>query len=210
MYRVGLSGGRYSGKDRISKLFKQVLVPVFNADALLKFILNWDHKLLGEVKIKLGKDYFYNGTLNFDKLKNSNSFEKVLDFVEPVILENYSKFEKKHSNSIYTIFHYSLLFERGLHHKMNKNISVFAPDLIRTNRAIQLTNETYLNLTTLLRKEMNTLEKNKMSDYTIHNYEYGDVYDSVSEIDKQIVDDYLKNKTTQKIQVINKNFIKIK
>ena len=57
---------------------------------------------------------------------------------------------------------------------------------------------------------MNTLEKNKMSDYTIHNYEYGDVYDSVSEIDKQIVDDYLKNKTTQKIQVINKNFIKIK
>ena len=40
MIKVGLSGNRYAGKDAVSRLFEQIRVPVFDADIVLKFILN--------------------------------------------------------------------------------------------------------------------------------------------------------------------------
>ena len=39
MIKVGLSGNRYSGKTAISKMFKQIGIPVFDADIVLKFII---------------------------------------------------------------------------------------------------------------------------------------------------------------------------
>jgi len=39
MIKVGLSGNRYSGKTAVSKMFKQIGIPVFDADIVLKFII---------------------------------------------------------------------------------------------------------------------------------------------------------------------------
>ncbi len=210
MYRIGLSGNRYSGKDRVSKLFKQIMVPVFNADAVLKFILNWDYKVLGEIKLKLGSDLFHDGKLDFKKVSQNGNFDKILDFVEPIIMKSYSDFEKKNPKAIYTIFHYSLLFERNINNQMYKNISVFAPDNIRMNRSIFMTNEKITTIDILLKKEMCQFEKNKISDFVVHNYEMSDVYDKVNQIDRQIVDEFLNIKESSKIEIVNKNFIKIK
>lgn len=211
MFKIGLSGGRYSGKDRISKLFKQILVPVFNADAVLTFILHYDFKLLGELKGILGETYFKSGALDFEFLKkNTEKFELFLDYVEPVILQSYHRFEEKNKNSIYTIFHYSLLFERGLNKKMDKNIAVFAPDNIRFNRALLQTRADVLKLDKLVKSEMPALDKNTHSDFVIHNYEVLDVYDAVCDTDKKIVDLYLRLQSTKKVEVVNKNFIKIR
>jgi dephospho-CoA kinase len=49
MIKVGLSGNRYSGKNRIAKIFTQIGVPVFEADVILKFILNHNHELQAEI-----------------------------------------------------------------------------------------------------------------------------------------------------------------
>ena len=50
---------------------------------------------------------------------------------------------------------------------------------------------------------MDELEKNKLSKYVIHNYNndspfYGDALTQVNEIDKKIIDNYLKSQTTTK------------
>ena len=42
MIKVGLSGNRYSGKSTVCKLFKQIGIPVFEADVILKFIISRD------------------------------------------------------------------------------------------------------------------------------------------------------------------------
>lgn len=202
MYRIGLSGNRYSGKDRISKLFRQIMIPVFNADAVLKFILHHDYKVLGQMKYCLGENLFTNGKLDFSKFQNTSVFEEVLSFVEPLILESYYKFEKKHTSAIYTIFHYSFLFERDIHKQMNKNISVFAPDNVRISRGVFASREKITTLDSLVKTEIRSTEKNQMADFVIHNYEYGDIYDSVCQIDKKIIDDYLKFKQTNKIITI--------
>ena len=41
MLEIGLTGTRYSGKSTVGKVFNQIHIPVFDADTVLKFILNF-------------------------------------------------------------------------------------------------------------------------------------------------------------------------
>ena len=41
MLEIALTGCRYSGKTTIANKFKKIGVPVFDADTVLKFILNF-------------------------------------------------------------------------------------------------------------------------------------------------------------------------
>jgi dephospho-CoA kinase len=59
---------RYSGKDR-TRVFKQIGVPIFEADVILKFILNYNEELIDLIKIKIGSEYFTKDELDFRKIK---------------------------------------------------------------------------------------------------------------------------------------------
>jgi dephospho-CoA kinase len=39
-------------------VFKQIGVPIFEADVILKFILNYNEELIDLIKIKIGSEYF--------------------------------------------------------------------------------------------------------------------------------------------------------
>ena len=169
MIKVGLSGNRYSGKSRVANLFKQIGIPVFDADTVLRFILNYNWELLGEIKEELGSEIFQGDYLNFREIKNPEVFNNVLKLVEPDILRAYDRFNKK-QNSIYTIFHSSILFERGWDKNMDRSISVFSSHTDRISRCKQLTKMGLLVINDLSKTEMDPLEKNRLSDYTIHNY----------------------------------------
>jgi len=53
MVKIGLTGNRYSGKDRTARLFEQITIPVFHADIILKFILNHNFEMQHKLKPKL-------------------------------------------------------------------------------------------------------------------------------------------------------------
>jgi dephospho-CoA kinase len=203
MIKVGLSGSRYSGKTRVSNLFKQIGIPVFDADTVLRFILNYNWELLGEIKEELGGEIFQGDYLNFREIKNTEVFNNILKMVEPDILKAYDRFNKK-QNSIYTIFHSSILFERGWDKNMDKSISVFSPNTDRIRRCKNLTNMGLLTINDLTKTEMDPLEKNRLSDYTIHNYNdetsaFGDTLNQVSKVDQKIIDTFLFNEATKRV-----------
>ena len=105
MISVGLSGNRYSGKDRVSKLFSQISVPVFHADIVLRFIINYNYELQNDIVQSIGYDYFtIDGKLDTNKIKDESVFNKVIDIVEPDLFEAYKRFCNK-NGSVYTIFH---------------------------------------------------------------------------------------------------------
>ena len=194
MIKVGLSGNRYSGKTRVSNLFKQIGIPVFDADTVLRFILNYNWELLGEIKHELGSEIFQGDYLNFREIKNPEVFNNILKMVEPDILNAYDRFNKKQT-SIYTIFHSSILFERGWDKNMDYNISVFAPINDRANRCKDITNQKIIDIYTSFQGEMNELSKNTLSTYVIHNYDdinntkaIGDLNRQVDKIDQKIID----------------------
>jgi len=203
MIKVGLSGNRYSGKTRVANLFKQIGIPVFDADTVLRFILNYNWELLGEIKHELGSEIFQGDYLNFREIKNPEVFNNVLKLVEPDILRAYDRFNKK-QNSIYTIFHSSILFERGWDKNMDRSISVFSSHTDRISRCKQLTKMGLLVINDLSKTEMDPLEKNRLSDYTIHNYNdetsaFGDTFNQVCKVDQKIIDTYLFNEATKRV-----------
>jgi dephospho-CoA kinase len=135
MLYIGLTGNRYSGKNRISKLFKQIGIPVFDADTVLRFIMYHKPLILGEIpKSELDEFYFDSGLLNMKRAIKDGNFGELIKFYEEDIFKAYNRFNIKNKNSIYTIFKSSLLFELGWDKKMDSNINVFAPSNLRINR----------------------------------------------------------------------------
>ena len=203
MIKVGLSGNRYSGKNRVVNIFKQIGVPVFEADVILKFILQHNYELQAEISDKLGRVYFKNGLLNEEKVKCDGKFSKILEIVKPDLMSAWNRFLKKNKGAIYCIFHSSILFESNLYKEMNQNISVFAPFSDRVDRCKYLTNKSVSSIYSLVKTEMDELDKNKLSKYVIHNYNidnsfYGDALTQVNQIDQLIIDNYLKENMTTK------------
>lgn len=197
MIKIGLSGTRYSGKDRIAKIFKQIQIPVFEADVVLKFILQHNYQLQSVISDAIGQKYFNNGCLILEKVKTDGMFGQVLDIVQFEIFKTWEKFLEKNRGSVYCIFHSSVLFETGWCEKMDKNISVYAPLLERVERCKLLTKKTTSSIHKQLSQETDDLEKNELSDFVIHNYEvdgyYGDTFRQVNFIDQQIIDEFIKD-----------------
>lgn len=206
MVKIGLSGNRYSGKNRITTLFKQIGVPVFEADVILKFILNHNYELQAEVSDRVGRIYFKDGVLNEDKVKKDGKFSKIIEVVEPELYKAWMRFIENNKKSIYCIFHSSILFETEWDKSMDFNISVFAPYSDRVERCKFLTGKSVSSIYSISKTEMDELDKNKKSDYVIHNYNndspfYGDALTQVNNIDKQIIDKYLKDNMTSKKEI---------
>lgn len=196
MIKVGLTGNRYSGKDRITRLFEQISIPVFNADIILKFILQYNLEIDKQIKIELGQSvYTLAGYLDPQKFNTTEKFNRLIDIVEPELFKAYEKFQNKHKDkSIYTIFHSSILFERDWNKKMDYVVTTFAPKSDRIERAnlqepVLLTSVIY----GLMANEVDDLEKNRLSTYIIHNYDDAiDIIKQVDNIDQQIIDKFLK------------------
>lgn len=203
MITVGLSGNRYSGKDRVAKLFSQISIPVFHADVVLKFIINYNYELQNDIVQAIGYEYFtIDGKLDMTKVKDEKTFNKVIDLVEKDLFDAYVRFQKK-NGTVYTIFHSSILFERGWHKNFDYNINVFAPTNDRLERCKMLTNKTISSIYKLAQDEMKDLDKNRLSNFVIHNYNetnlaIGDTLTQVNKIDQEIIDEFLKNEGKSK------------
>lgn len=204
MIKVGLSGNRYSGKNRVATLFHQIGVPVFEADVILKFIINNNYELQGEIADRIGRSCFNKeGFLDHNKIISGGNFSKILDVVEPELYKAWKKFTKKNYKSIYCIFHSSILFEREWNSGMDLNISVFSPYADRVDRCKYLTNKSISSIYDLSKREIDELDKNNLSNYVIHNYNnqninHGDTLTQVNKIDNQIIDTFLKGEITTK------------
>jgi dephospho-CoA kinase len=203
MLKVGLSGNRYSGKNRIVNLFKQIGVPVFEADVILKFILSHNYELQAEIADRVGRKYFKDGLLNTEKVKTDGKFSSILDIVEPELYRTWERFLQKNNKAVYCIFHSSILFEKEWNKAMDINVTVFAPYADRIERCKFLTNKSVSSIYSLTKLEMDELDKNNLSDFVIHNYNndspfYGDALTQVNDIDKKIVDKFLKDNMTEK------------
>jgi len=201
MIKIGLTGNRYSGKDTISNLFKKISIPVFDADIILKFLINHNFELNHKISRRIDKSFFLKNGQDLDITKmNGPILDEIINVVEPELIKAYDNYRLKNINSIYSIFHSSILFERGWDKKMDYSISVFAPISDRSNRCKDITNEKIIDIYTRFQGEMNELSKNALSTYVIHNYDdinntkvIGDLTTQVNKIDQKIIDKYLSS-----------------
>lgn len=203
MIKIGLTGNRYSGKDTVSRLFEQIRIPVFNADVVLKFILNFDINVNKDILDNYG-EYIFTGPdsmIDPKKIRSQKDFDRLVAFADFELKRAYEKFRLENKQSVYTIFHSSILFERGWDKDMDFTINVFAPKEIRSARCNKLTGQSLHSISELMKGEMKDLEKNNKASYVVHNYDsaasvFGDLCEQINKIDQKIIDKYLIKEQT--------------
>ena len=170
MIKVGLTGNYCSGQNEVSKIFDSLDVKVFDADLLLKYLLNYSKKHILKIKSTFGENSYSMGLLNLNKFEDTKKWNKLIDEVEFDIYASYEKFRYKHQEDFYTVFKYSYLFERQLNTSMDFNINCFRPKALRKEDISLLTPLSDYLINKILDSEYSEFLKNKNADFIIQNY----------------------------------------
>jgi dephospho-CoA kinase len=170
MLKVGLTGNFHSGQNEVAKIFDNLSVPVFDADLVLKYLINYSNPHITKIKSEFGENVYKIGLLNLQKFNSNTTWNKLIDLVEIDIIAAFEKFRLKHKYSTYVVFKYSYLFERRIDSSMDYNINCYRPSYSRKNDISLLTYMDSYAISTLIENELDETYKNKKSDFIVNNY----------------------------------------
>ena len=140
MLIIGLTGGIGSGKSTVEALFKQLGVPVIDADDVGKSLVTPGSPTLNDIANQFGSSVLNpNGSLNrgalreiiFTDPKAKKQLEAIL---HPAILDEMLK-QAQHINASYCILSIPLLFESGQNCHVTRTLVVDCPVELQKERA---------------------------------------------------------------------------
>jgi dephospho-CoA kinase len=187
MLKVGLTGNYCSGLDIIGNIFKKCKIPVFESDLIIKFMFYNNSETIKKIHKEFGKSVFSDNILDMNAFQEPAEFKKLIKIIELDIIKAFEKWKLQQTGN-YCIFKSQILYELGWNSLMNLNITVFKPNGLRVED-IQIRNKvTVADAYGMMENEMDLFQKNRLSDYTIHNYPaYHDSLErQIAAIDKSI------------------------
>lgn len=170
MFKVGITGNFYSGYDVVAEIFEEKGVPVFDADVIIKYILNYSYDHINKIKEVFGPNIYQAGLLDLSKFDTNLKFDKLFEIIQLDIFKKYETWRIKNWDSIYTIFKCSVLFERKFNDLMNFTITTYKPKHIRKSDLRNHTSMPLVTIDNIIDGEMDELVKNQKSTFVVHNY----------------------------------------
>lgn len=170
---IGLTGGMGSGKTTVAGIFGALGVPVYEADAASKKLLDTDPALQQELTGLLG-----NEILNGNRIDRSLMAQKI--FGDEALLQKVNRiihpavagdFKRWHAaqKSTYVIREAAILFESGSYRDCDKVIVVAAPREMRLNRMIDHRGMSRKEAEQRMSRQWPQSQKLARADYVIHN-----------------------------------------
>jgi dephospho-CoA kinase len=189
MQIIGLTGGIGSGKTTVARVFELLGVDVYYADIQAKKILSSD-KIKGQIISAFGNVYKDNKLQN-KKLaeivfNDKKKLEKLNSIVHPAVEKDFEQWSKKNSGKPYLIKEAAILFESGSYKKVDKIITVFAPENIRILRVCKRDNIDKAQVIARINNQMPDNEKIAKSDFVIKNYNGYLIIPQIIEIDNAL------------------------
>lgn len=175
MITVGLTGGIGTGKTTVAKIFKVLGIPVFDADAAAKKIMNENNVVQQKIIENFGEESFIDGNLNRSYLasivfNNANKLELLNEIVHPETIK-LSKEWMQNQTTAYCIKEAALLFESGSAQGLDYIIGVFAPISLRVKRVMHRDKITAEEVNKRIQKQIDIEIAKKLCDFTINNNE---------------------------------------
>ena len=169
---VGLTGGIATGKTTVAQMFRDENIPVIDADRLVKNIyqkkesFDFVEKHFPEAIVDEEIHFKTLRELAFKTPKNQSKLETFIYAQMPTAFtEAYNEF-KGHEFIVYDV---PLLFEKGLHSKIDVSICVYSPRAIQLERLIKRDHITTELAETILSKQLDIEEKKKKADLILEN-----------------------------------------
>src|SRR5690606_7631593 len=174
--KVGITGGIGTGKSFVSKIFKTMGIPFYNADLEAKLIMVKDNNIrMALVKAFGPETYFEDGSLNRVYLSkqvfdNSQRLEVLNNIVHPAVIQAGVDWSNA-QNGPYSLKEAALLYESGSYKKLDYTILVTAPEELRIARVMKRDKVSREEVLNRIQKQMPEEEKLKFADFVIHNDE---------------------------------------
>ncbi|MBG9378151.1 dephospho-CoA kinase [Panacibacter sp. DH6] len=173
--KVGLTGGIGSGKSTVARIFKTLGVPVFDADAAAKKVMNEDVALKQQVTALFGEEAYIKNELNRKYIasvvfNDSFKLEQLNAIVHPATIAAGEAWMNKQTTP-YTLKEAAIFFESGSAAGLDYMIGVFAPQHLRIRRVMQRDNITREEVLSRMSKQIDEFLKMKLCDFVISNDE---------------------------------------
>jgi dephospho-CoA kinase len=173
---IGLTGGIGSGKSIVAKVFANMGVPVFDADASAKHIMNTNEEVKGKLIAAFGADVY---TLNNQFVLNKAYLSKIVfsdthqlailnSIVHPVTIKAAMDWANAQTTP-YVIKEAALFFESGSAHGIHKIIGVSAPKSLRIHRVMKRDQCTKEEVEKRMLNQIDESLKMKLCDWVIVN-----------------------------------------
>ena len=172
---IGLTGGIGSGKSTVAKIFAQLGVPVLDADAIAKTLINQDLSIKSQLIKLFGEEAYKEGQLNrpyIAQLVFEDAFKlnQLNAIVHPITIQ-YAKDWANKQSAPYVIKEAALFLESGSSEGVHKIIGVTAPKHLRIQRVMH---RDQISRDEVIKRMDNQLEdslKMKLCDWVIQNDE---------------------------------------
>jgi dephospho-CoA kinase len=175
MLKAGLTGGIGSGKTVVATIFRQLGVPVYDADAEGRMLTETDLHIKSEIRKKFGSKVFTaDGMLNREAMAkivfaDKEKLDVLNATIHPVVKEHFETWLRQNEDAKYIIKEAAILFESGSYAEMYKIISVTAPEELRISRVMARDNSTREKILAVMKNQWSDKEREKNSDYLIVN-----------------------------------------
>ncbi|WP_156306874.1 dephospho-CoA kinase [Sphingobacterium endophyticum] len=172
--KIGITGGIGVGKSVVTKIFKVLGVPTYDADKEAKDIMIKNDAVRNALISTFGSEvYFEDGSLNREWLgkrvfSNSEELKKLNAIVHPAVIQDADDWADSQT-STYSIKEAALLFESGSYKKLDINILVVSPLELRIQRVMERDRVDREEVLRRISKQMPEEEKEKLADYLIYN-----------------------------------------
>lgn len=169
---IGLTGGIATGKTTAAKILKQKNVPVIDADALVKdiYALEATKSLISSEAPSAMRD----NEIDFKELrqlffKDERLKERLEGHIYGLLPEAFAFRLKQYPRAKFIVYDVPLLFEKGLHSKVDLSLLVYAPRETQISRLLKRDNIQLPLAESILSHQTPIDEKKKQADYVIEN-----------------------------------------
>jgi dephospho-CoA kinase len=173
MFKVGVTGGIGSGKSVVCSIFRNLEIPVYDADREAKRIIAEDPGVRRELVHRFGEQVFRDSKLDRRYLaerifSDPDARLFVNGVVHPRIWEDFREWLGRQEGP-YVIEEAALLFESGAWKEMDFNILVTAGEEIRTGRIMKRDGLKREDVLARMASQIDPAEAVKMTDFRIGN-----------------------------------------
>lgn len=172
--KVGITGGIGVGKSLVCRIFKVLGIPVFNADAVAKTIMEDDAALRSALVAAFGENsYGSDGKLDRGYLaktvfNDEKKLKQLNALVHPAVIRAGEEWAALQS-SPYTIKEAALLFESGSYKLLDYSVLVTAPETLRIARVMTRDSVSEEQVRSRMAKQLPDEQKIPLADFVVVN-----------------------------------------
>lgn len=169
---IGLTGGIATGKSTAASILKEKNLPVIDADALVKdvYALEQTKRLVEKLAPSVIKDE----KIDFKLLReifftNPEVKTRLEQHIYALLPQEFAKRLAEFGKPRFIIYDVPLLFEKGLHHKVDQSVLIYTPKDTQLERLVKRDKIDPELAYKILGNQMPINEKRELSDFVIEN-----------------------------------------